>query len=236
MDKSKIDFVMNNCPPMSCKSDLSIAADFVNYSGATNILELGVGNGNWLLSLNLLIDRPLKFFGYENQSLDYGRNWFNNIINLENDIKFKSQALGKPIDLVIRDEDVKSINIEYIESLNIKFDIVRLDCLHFRKYEVLELLHKLLPFCSDNCIFLVDDIHPNLSPNRFLAFMDLVEEKHLIPVWFGEKEGAWACLDINYIQKEIANKIGKEFHYRGRLEPIEFYSVEYPILSTKNYE
>ncbi len=236
MNKSKIDSVMNSCAPMSHKSDLSIASDFVNYSNATNILELGVGNGNWLLSLNLLIDRPLKFIGYENQSLDYGLGWFENPIDLENDIKTRANQLGKPINLAIRNEDVKSINIEYIESLNIKFDVVRLDCLHFRKWEVLELLEKLFPFCSDNCIFLVDDIHPNLSPNRFLACMDLVEQGKLIPVWFGEKEGAWSRMDVNHIQKEIASNIGKEHYYAGRLELIEFYSVEYPILSTKKHE
>jgi hypothetical protein len=184
----------------------------------------------------LLIDRPLKFIGYENKSLDYGLGWFTDTLDLENDIKSKAHVMGKPIDLIIRDEDINFINIEYIKSLKLKFDIVRLDCLHFRKWEVLELLHKLLPFCSENCIFLVDDIHPNLSPNRFLAFMDLVEEKHLVPVWFGEKEGAWSCLDINYIQREIENKFEKETYYSGRLELIEFYSVEYPILSTRNTE
>ena len=234
MNKSKIDLVMSTCAPMSCKSDLAIASDFIEYINAINILELGVGNGNWLLAINQLIDRPLKFIGYENQSLDYGLGWFE-VEDLEADIRKKSQDLGKPIDVTIRNEDVNSIDLEYIKSLNIKFDVVRLDCLHFRKWEVVDLFQKLLPFCSDNCIFLVDDIHPNLSPNRFLAFMDLVEKKDLIPVWFGEKEGAWARLDLNNIQKKIADSFGQDY-YRGRLELIEFYFTEYPILSTKNHE
>lgn len=236
MDKSKIDYIINHCAPMSYKSDIAIASDFIEYSNAINIMELGVGNGNWVISLNWLIDKSLRFLGYENQSLDYGLNWFSDLIDLENDIKSRSIDLGKSIDITIKNENVNNINIDYIESLNIKFDVIRLDCLHFTKWEVINLFNKLLPFCSDNCIFLVDDIHPNLSPNRFLAFMDLVDKKYLIPVWFGEKEGAWSRSNLNHIQQKIAKNFGKESYYVGRLEPIEFYSTQYNILSTKRHE
>lgn len=210
--------------PMVLPEDLYSVSELLNFVKPKNILEIGAGGGGWILSMSKLLDHGIKFIGYEDFRLDYGLGWPKNKEELTSFIKTYDT------DVTIYDNDVKHINVDHFKDLNLKFDVVRLDCLEDKK-NVTELFFKIYPFTSDNCIFLVDDITPNLCPNRFLSFMDRVQDGLLKPVFFGRKEGAWCKTDYNcnglqdYLLTAMSNH-----HIRGKNENIKFNNLTYRVI------
>ena len=213
--------------PMVVYEDLGIVTDILNYIKPKVILELGVGGGGWILSMNDELKNDVMFLGYEDFRLDYGNNWHKNVIELTDYLR----TTGNNQNIIIKDENVNHLDLDYIKNLGIPFDVVRLDCLE-NISEINQLFYKIYPYTSDNCIFLVDDIVPNVCPNRFLSYMDKVYDRILKPIWFGNKEGAWCkstyeCGPLqNYILKEMNGKIS------SRTENIFWYGIEHRLIQS----
>ena len=201
--------IIKEIRPMSMYEDLGVVGDILSYMKPKNILEFGTGSGSWILAMNLIVDNnTFKFIGYEDFRTDYGFGWPKNEHTLLENMIETTAKFNKKINVEIRNENIYEINMDYITKLDFKFDVVRLDCME-NKRDINELFYKIYPCTSDNCIFLVDDIAPNLCPNRFLSYMDKVSDGILKPVWFGNKEGAWCktryeCGDL---QEYILNSI-----------------------------
>jgi hypothetical protein len=186
--------------PMVVYEDLGIVTDIVNFIQPTSVLELGVGGGGWILSIDSIVSNNITFVGYEDFRMNYENNWADSIEKM--DAYLKSQSQNRNI--IIKNENVNYLDLEYFKQHNFKFDIVRVDCLESRE-DINTLFYKIYPYTSDRCIFLVDDIVPNICPNRFLSYMDKVYDGILKPVWFGNKEGAWCknSYDSNLLQDFI---------------------------------
>jgi len=216
---------LNRFAPMSVFEDLGIVTDIFKYLQPKAILELGSGGGGWILAINDSLKNNAVFLGYEDFRLNYGNDWHKNSDELTQYL----QITGDNQNIIVRYENVNHLDLEYIKKLGIKFDVVRLDCLENRE-EINQLFYKIYPYTSEQCIFLVDDIVPNICPNRFLAYMDKVYDRILKPVWFGNKEGAWCkntyeCGPLqDYILNEMSGKIA------GKNENIIWYSLEYRII------
>lgn len=214
--------------PMAVYEDLGVVTDILEYMQPKAILELGSGGGGWILSANDALKNNAVFLGYEDFRLDYGNDWHKN----SNELTQYLQTTGANQNITIKNENINDIDLEYIKQLGIKFNVVRLDCLENRE-EINQLFYKIYPYTSDNCIFLVDDIVPNVCPNRFLAYMDKVYDRILKPVWFGNKEGAWCkntyeCGPLqDYILSEMNGKIS------GKNENIFWYSLEYRLIQSQ---
>jgi hypothetical protein len=199
---------MKKFNPMAVFEDLGIVTDILQYTQPKTILELGTGNGGWILSVDYILPGNITFIGYEDFRLNYGRDWENNVDDLYVYLRSQSQNCN----IIIKNENVKELDTEYFKQLNIKFDVVRLDCLENRE-DINQLFFKIFPYTSDKCIFLVDDIVPNLCPNRFISYMDKVYDGILKPIWFGKKEGAWCKNTYNnnllqdFILQESAGNI-----------------------------
>ena len=223
--------IIKDIKPMSIYEDLGIVIDILSFTKPTNILELGAGSGSWILAMNHALNHKIKFLGYEDFRLDYGFGWPKNAEDLRTYMADKAKSLGKTIDVDIRDEDIYYIDMEHVKNLNIKFDVVRLDCMEDKR-QINELFYKILPFTSDDCIFLVDDITPNLCPNRFLSYMDKVNDGILKPLWFGSKEGAWCkltydCVDLQqYIIESIKDVVA------GESQNIFWNNLEYRLIKS----
>jgi SAM-dependent methyltransferase len=223
--------ILKGIKPMSMYEDLGVVIDILSFTKPNSILELGAGSGSWLLAMNYALDHEIKFVGYEDFRLDYNFGWPKTATELTNYMAEKSSSLGKVIDVDIRDEDIYHIDLEYLKNLNIKFDVVRLDCME-QKNKVNEIFYKILPFTSDDCIFLVDDITPNLCPNRFLSYMDKVNDGILKPIWFGIKEGAWCktAYDSAALQQHIIDSI--QDIVAGKSENIFWNNLEHRLIKT----
>lgn len=208
MDAKNIIDIIEKFKPMSCWEDIGVTADIFKFVQPKAILELGVGGGGWILSIDNILPDNIAFVGYEDFEQNYGLNWAGNVEDLHNYFKNQTQNYN----IKIKNENVKNLDTEYLKQLDIKFDVVRLDCLENPK-DVDQLFFKILPFTSDNCIFFVDDIPPNICPGRFISYMDRVYDGILKPVWFGNKEGAWCkntyniYLLQNYIFQESSGKV-----------------------------
>lgn len=214
--------------PMSEICDIEVVYDLFAYLKPKNILELGVGGGEWIITINSLFEYPINFVGYESFLLNYGKEWPTNAADL--DAKIRNNT--RDIKLEIREENVISIDTDLLKSNNIIFDVVRLDCLNFSQTEISELFYKILPYTSAKCLFLVDDITPNLCPNRFLSYMEHVEKGLLKPLWFGVKEGCWCKhVDTLALEEFLIEKFGQNF-YNGAKLNTEFYKKKYPLIRT----
>jgi hypothetical protein len=212
--------------PMVTPQDLYMTSELLNFVKPKTILELGAGSGGWILAISKILDYDIKFIGYEDFRLDYNLGWPKNKEELTNYITKQNTN----INVTINDNDIKFVEVDHFRNLNYKFDVVRLDCLE-KSRDINELFFKIYPYTSDNCIFLVDDITPNLCPNRFLSYMDRVHDGLLKPLWFGKKEGAWCKANIkcNDIQDHILN-IMSNHNIKGKSENIPFYNVTYRVI------
>jgi hypothetical protein len=159
--------------------------------------------------------------------MNYENNWADSIEQMGTYLKNQSQNRN----IIIKNENVNYLDLEYFKQQNFKFDVVRLDCLESRE-DINQLFYKIYPYTSDKCIFLVDDILPNICPNRFLSYMDKVYDGILKPVWFGNKEGAWCknSYDSNLLQdfilQEACDKIA------ARNENIVWYNLTHRLIQS----
>ncbi len=226
-----IDVILNRLSkfaPMSVYEDLSIVTEILDYMQPRAILELGSGGGGWILAINDALRDNTLFVGYEDFRLDYGNAWHKNAKELTQHL----QTVGNNQNIIVKDENVNHLDLKYIKQLGITFDVVRLDCLENRD-EINQLFYKIYPYTSDNCIFLVDDIVPNVCPNRFLTYMDKVYDRILKPIWFGNKEGAWCknTYECGLLQNHILNESKGKISAKN--ENIFWYGLEYRLIQSQ---
>jgi hypothetical protein len=215
---------------MSGFQDLNMVANILDFVKPKNVIELGAGAGGWIVMMNVLLaNNNITWYGYENFSVNFNQpHWPKNSEDLQNLIITQSKNLGSSNDkIIIRNENIKQIDVEFLQSLNIKFDVVRLDCLHESMYQVIDVLHRILPFTSPHCIFLIDDIVPNIAINRLLGVMELVKEGILKPLWLGHKEGAF-CKTDNLISGDLLEYLillkNDDKLYQYRLQEINLFN------------
>lgn len=225
MSINKVTEVLEKYEPMSIRDDLYVTIEIFKFAKPKVILELGVGNGGWILSTNELCPNNACYIGCENFILNYGLDWHSNEIDLENYLK----SVSNLSEIKIKNIDVKHILPNTFN--NYTFDVVRLDCLESQS-EVSSLFEKIYPYTSPNCIFIVDDIVPNNCPGRFLSFMENTKNKLLKPIWFGNKEGAWVkhTYQESNLQMFIKSSMDNILKYEHQF--IDFYETKYHVVAT----
>jgi hypothetical protein len=183
--------ILSGVEPLSRGGDLAAVSKILKFFKPKQILELGVGNGDWLIFMAAALKDPnIVFVGYENFTWKFNDSWCNNLSSLQDRIQKFSNTLDFKNKFELRDDNINTI--EFNKHLHdYKFDVVRLDCLQGEVKEIELIIDKILPYTSKNCIFLMDDINPNYVPNRYLACMEKVKQGKFIPLWFGSEEGAW---------------------------------------------
>jgi hypothetical protein len=170
----------------------------LNIYKPKSILELGTGNGDWLLFVAYALqDGDAKLLGFENFSWKFNNSWEASLQDLRRLVKSKLEDAHLPPQIVLKEVDITTMDAS-VEYQGQVFDMVRLDCLAIDECEIRMVIDAVMPYTSKNCIFLVDDINVNNCPNRYFAMMHLVEQGKLKPLWFGSKEGAWVYPDFNF--------------------------------------
>ena len=212
----KIDYIQNiiNCyEPMAIFHDLAVAASILERIDPQTIIEFGTGNAGWLLSLDHILSNDRKFIGVDNFGWNYGLPWATNASQLLDIVQ--QQSSNKNISII--DQDVNHIDTDWLDRFGVKFDTVRLDCLETPE-DISRFIDIVIPYTSDKCIWLVDDIAPNISPERWLSFMEKVFQGVLKPIWFGNKEGAWCRndFDCSGIQQSIQQLFSAELRFYKR--------------------
>lgn len=232
----KFDDILLETQVMSFQKDIDMAASILDFFKPSHVLELGTGGGGWIITMNAMLENNyIKWYGYDNFQFNHGLDWPDNPAELKNLILEKSKKLGATnSNIIIRDEDATNLNIEFIDSLKIQFDVVRIDCLHKNMEEVQNLLYAIMPFTSDQCVFLVDDIVPNIAINRLLGVMELVRENKLKPFWFGLKEGAWCKTNYNISSALLhIHKQKNDKNFQFELQNINLYGNDVCYIRTK---
>jgi hypothetical protein len=235
MERDRLNQILEIVKPLSELGDLSVIGDILNIHKPKNILELGVGNGDWLLfAAAVLQDDSINFMGYENFTWALDNDWEKNLESLNELNKERLSKFNLTNHMEIKNNDINNLATCIPEFNCSTFDIIRLDCLCNHVPEIESVIDAVMPYTSDNCIFLVDDILPSYCPNRFLAFMEKVEKKELAPLWFGEKEGAWVKPTFNV--EDLHAKLVPSFNqhwYTGEITWRTFYEHTYQLVTTR---
>ncbi len=204
--------------PMSYVQDLRFVAELLKCSMPKNLIEFGAGSGGWILTMNHLVP-GIQFTAVENFSNDFGFGWPKTTPTWLLNIHSNAFKVGDSLDVKIIDRNAHEVEFED------DFAAVRFDCLANMK-DVTSLIDRILPYSTDDCLFLVDDISPNTCPGRFLAFMEKTKKNELFPVWFGYKEGAW-CKNVAFCEK-LQETLRKEFG-SNHMRWVEINDTVYPI-------
>lgn len=236
MEYKKLSKILDIVHPLSEIGDLSVVGDILNVHRPKNIIELGAGNGDWLLfTAAVLQDSSVNLMGYENFTWkDNTIGWASNIEELNNLVKERLSKFNLNNKIEIQNRDIENLS-NFISEFNCSnYDVVRLDCLCNTVNQVEAVIDSIMPYASENCIFLVDDILPSHCPNRFLSFMERVGKKELKPLWFGEKEGAWVKPSFNV--EDFLDKLvpfSNQYWYTGEITKRHFYHQVYQFLATR---
>jgi hypothetical protein len=224
MDRYSLASLTNFAKPLSENCDLAIVVELLRIYKPKSILELGTGNGDWLLFIaNALQDPETSLIGYENFSWRQDNTWEHTIASLTELVKSKLEDRELTNTITLKNVNITKLDpiIEYKGKM---FDVVRLDCLATDEWQIKKVITDTMPYTHENTIFLVDDIAVNFCPNRYFAMMHLVQEEKLKPLWFGIKEGAWVYPSFDFEKFQLSMKDKLESHwYRGT-----FYN--YPVL------
>jgi len=224
------------CMPLSSRGDLSTVGDILTVHKAKNILELGVGNADWLIfAAAVLHDSSVNLTGYENFTWKFeDHNWASTLEELNKSNKQRLLQLKLTNIIQIKHNDIENLSSNITDFGIEKYDIVRLDCLCDTVLQIDTVIDSIMPYTSENCIFLVDDITPSYCPNRFLSFMDKVRKKELKPLWFGEHEGAWVKPSFNTIKFGVEmEKYFADYWYSGENTNREFYGANYSYFTSR---
>jgi SAM-dependent methyltransferase len=230
MDFKYLESVVNKYKPMVLVEDLNVISEIISYVKPNTVLELGVGSGGWILAMNELIKNNLpniNYLGFENFSYDYKFGWPKN----EKELEYQLKNFQPDLNVSIINKNVNLLNKTDFE--NKTFDVVRLDCLDSLN-DINNIFYKVLPNTSKNCIFLVDDITPNICPNRFLAFLNKTSEGILKPLYIGRKEAAWCKYDFDCepLQKKLYDMFKDELNLTN--VSLTFSNITYNVISVIN--
>ena len=221
MDQKSLEILTEYAKPLSENCDLAFTVELLKLYKPKSILELGAGNGDWILFVaNAMQDNSISFIGYEDFRWKMNDSWETTILDLNRLIQDSLSRIQLNNQVTLKNADITKIDamLEYRDQL---FDVVRLDCLATDEEDIVNVITNVLPYTHSNTIFLVDDIAVNFCPNRFLAMMHLSQKGILKPLWFGSKEGAWVPPNFNFenFKLRIADNLnthwysGDFFHY-----------------------
>lgn len=191
IDPAYVDSLFANISPQSTREDTIVFLNIIAFMNPVEVLELGTGLGDWLVASNNVLTSNAQFTGYDNFDCAILPGWPKNKYELEQMILAKNSFTNKPINFSVHDADVRTTDFS-----NVKFDMVRLDCLD-REEDVNSVLDKILPHTTDNCLFFTDDITMNLCPGRLTAFLKKLEKNEFKIVWTGHKEMCWCKSSFN---------------------------------------
>jgi len=236
MEREHLNEILEVINPLSERGDLSVIGDILNIHRPKNILELGVGNGDWLVfAAAVLQDSSVNLMGYENFTWQLNSpEWTLNLEALNSLNKERLSKFNLTNKIEIKNNNIENLSNDITEFNCSNFDIIRLDCLCNRVDEIDNVIDSVMPYTDKNCIFLVDDILPSYCPNRFLSFMGKVEKMELKPLWFGEKEGAWVkpSFDEKSFHEQLALSFNK-YYYTGEITWRTFYQRLYQFAATR---
>jgi predicted O-methyltransferase YrrM len=234
MDKESLENLIKYARPLSSNCDLAFTVELLKLYKPKSILELGAGNGDWLLFIaNALQDNDIKFIGYENFSWKMDESWETSVSNLTKLIKSKLDNANLKNQIILKNINITQMDAttEYNGQL---FDVVRLDCLATDESAISKVITDTMPYTHPNTIFIVDDIAVNYCPNRYFAMMHLVQQEKLKPLWFGDKEGAWVypSFDFEKFKLSTENKL-KTHWYTGDFFHYKLLGRQFDFLSTR---
>lgn len=236
MERSTLNEIIQKIDyPLSELGDMSVVGDILLVHKPKNILELGVGNGDWLIfAAAVLQDNSVNFMGYENFTWLFNSEWPKNLQEFNDANKEKLARFNLTNSIKVKNNNIENLSNDIIEFNCYNFDVVRLDCLCNTVPQIDNVIDAVMPYTSENCIFLVDDILPSYCPNRFLSFMSKVEKKELKPLWFGEKEGAWVkqSFDVSSFVHQLEPSFNKHW-YTGEISWRTFYEIDYQFVTTR---
>lgn len=219
IDPDRFKHLVNSLNVLSRGGDLLAQLDILNHINPSRILELGAGNGDWLVFIASALDSsPSQLVGYDDFTWHIDYNWAQTCSQLEQRIQGLRTQLEFTAPIELREADILTMDYA-LELANQSFDLIRLDCLNGPVEQILSVLDKLLPYTHSGTIILVDDIPCNSVPNRFTAMQELVGQELVSPLWFGSKEGAWICQDRDST-RILAQSI------LDSLEPNPFYTYQ----------
>lgn len=236
MDQTTLEKLTTFSHPLSDNCDLAFTVELLQLYNPKSILELGAGNGDWILFIaNAMQDNAISFVGYEDFRWQMNDTWETNISDLNRLIHNSLASVELSNRVVLKNADITQLDAikEYNGQI---FDVVRLDCLATDESDIVNVITKVLPYTHDSTIFLVDDIAVNYCPNRFFAMMHLSKDSVLKPLWFGSKEGAWVRPNFNFeeFKLKIENKLNTHW-YTGEFYNYKLLGHEYNFLSTRMY-
>lgn len=193
--------------PQSHLGDLEACVDLLSYCNPTSVLELGAGSGEWILFLSAALPKfNINYIGVDHfqetdtQSiLEFDASWPANEIEWLDRIKIRREELNKELKVNITNNidiipasaaDIGKVLERKFEVVHKMFDVVRIDCFT-NKEETYSALSKILPYTTDDCIILVDDIGRDTLCKRHLALERFERQGILEEYWRGMTEGAW---------------------------------------------
>lgn len=238
MKREELNEILEIVYPQSERGDMSVVGDILSLHKPKNIIELGVGNADWLIfAAAALKDSSVNLMGYDNFSWAAEQlydNWSLTVDDLTQSNKQRLLKFGLTNNIQIKDNNIENLSSDITEFGIEKYDVVRLDCLCNTVPQIDEVIDAIMPYTTENCIFFVDDIIPSYCPNRFLSFMEKVRKKELIPLWFGEHEGAWVKPSFDVVKfSQQMEEFYTDYWYTGENTFRTFYETHYPFITTR---
>ena len=112
MQRERMNEILDIIHPLSEIGDLSVVGDILDIHKPKNIIELGVGNGDWLLfAAAVLQDNSVNFMGYENftWTLDNG-DWAENVEALNRVNKERLSKFNLNNHMEIKNNDIENLS------------------------------------------------------------------------------------------------------------------------------
>lgn len=206
----------NIISPQSHLGVLECGLDILDLFKPKSVLEIGFGRGDWSLAAAMILeDNSVNFNGIDNFSgIVYGKengteekDWPDTIGRLQKHVNIKKTLIGVANSIKVYEGDVTNKFEHQLQKLDTKFDCIRLDCLCSSRKEIINLLETVLKFTDERFIIFLDDAVPSCCVQRFLAAIDLTENKQIKPIWFSEDETAF--VNPNFDSKELITEFKK---------------------------
>lgn len=210
----QIDSDFKQYPAMANTHDTAIQVAIADTIEANLICELGAGTGNWsaVVARNLQ-NKNTKFVLVE---------------NFTETERYKDLGFPQNYAELQQHMDQFKINYSIIQSdhyrlpdLEEKADVIRIDCdgdgTHYAEFS-----DWLLRNGSERLIIFVDDVRPNVRPDRLFMLHELVRQGELEFLWGGYEEAAWCrpgavdkitlVKDIESVYNEYYDFIHRAYH------------------------
>ena len=190
-DRQLIESIHHDLWVMGNTEDLLFECHFMDFFKPKKVLELGAASGAWGLFLHYFGTGSVHFdfvenFEYTRRNFDQGQPWPwpSTKSELENYINSKAEEYNKPFSFNVIEMDAQNcLDLDITE-----YDIIRWDC-DFRNYK--NTIGSLVNIMKPTTVFFVDDTAVNKCSHRLITMMNLVNERVVRPLWFGNNQSAW---------------------------------------------